>query len=1034
MKTNAEKTTPTGIASRTEFLRERARERLETTTVLPTGMTAEETHRLIHELQVHQIELEIQNDELRKNQVELEASRTQYSDLYDFAPNGYLTLDRRGIIREANLTASRQLNVERSQLVNSPIARYISEEDRDKIHKHLYGILKSQKRQTCEVRLRKRSGGPIWALFDSILIQDGSPNELFRTSVTDISDHKRTAKALQTSHNFLKIANRHQEMKALLAEFITEIKDFTGCRSIGIRILDEAGNIPFAAYEGFSPEFYELESPLSIHSDRCMCINVIKGTTDASLPFYTEYGSFFLNNTTRFLASVSETEKGKTRNMCNRYGYESVALIPIRFNHRISGLIHVADRQENKVSHDIVELLEMLAIQINAAIERVQTREQLQKAHNELEQQVQQRTAELTTANKKLRRQIKQVTHTQDMLTRERDKFMSILESMEDGVCIVSQQYKIEYINPVLERGFGAIKGRNCYAYFHDLKEPCSWCKNQQVFAGKTARSVWYSDKNRRTYDLFDTPLKNADGTVYRLEIFRDISEHKRVEAALRQSDEQYRMLFNKANDAIFLVEYTSDLIPDGFIEVNEVACRTLGYSRQELLSMAPDEIVDPEYRVHIKDLRRKIFTEKHLIFELLLVSKSGQKIPMEFNAHSFKYKWRPAILAIARNIVERKRAEETLRASEEKFRMLSQEFDALLNAIPDSLMLIGPDLKIRWANAMASHALNRKVSDLTGHCCYSVSENSAARCKECPAVRSFRSGQAETQISTLNGKVLDERAFPLKDGERVTNVILITRDITERTTLEAEAMQASHLAALGELAAGVAHEINNPINGIINYAQILLNKSNKESMANDFGQLIIEESDRIANIVSSLLSFARGGQDGKRPAHIDKVLADTLTLTQSQLRKEGIHLTTDIPPDLPQVVINVHLIQQVFLNIINNARYALNLKYPTSHDGKLIKIGGEELLIEGCPHIRITFYDQGIGIAADILAKIKNPFFSTKPSGRGTGLGLTLSHNIIADHDGKLWVESVENEFTKVALELPGRIFQDEGQNSSNR
>jgi PAS domain S-box-containing protein len=604
---------------------------------------------------------------------------------------------------------------------------------------------------------------------------------------------------------------------------------------------------------------------------------------------------------------------------------------------------------------------------------------------------------------------------------------------MEDGVNIVSPQHKIEYINPVLEREFGAIKGRNCYEYFHDRKEPCPWCKNKQVFAGKTVRWVWHSAKNRRTYDLFDTPLKKADGTVSKLEILRDVTEHKRVEAALRQSDEQYRMLFNKANDAIFLVGYTSDLIPDRFIEINEVACRTLGYSRQELLSMAPNEILTLEYRLGLNDLRRKIFAERHLIFEALLVSKSGEKIPVEFNAQSFKYNWQPAILAIARNILERKRAEETLRQSEEKFRMLSQEFDALLNAIPDSLMLIGPDLKIKWANAKASQALNKKVSELTGQCCYSVSENSSVRCKECPAVRSFRTGQAETQISTHDGRVLDERAFPIKDGESVNNVILVTRDITEKMTLEAEAMQASHLAALGELAAGVAHEINNPINGIINYAQILLNKSNKESMANDFGQLIIAESDRIANIVSSLLSFARGGQDDKRPAHIDKVLADTLTLTQAQIRKEGIHLTTDIPPDLPQVVINVHLIQQVFLNIINNARYALNQKYPTPHDGKRIKISCEELLIEGRAHIRITFYDQGTGIAADILAKIKSPFFSTKPSGRGTGLGLTLSHNIITDHDGKLWFESVESEFTKVALELPGRIFQDEGQNSGN-
>ena len=167
MKAIAEKTMQTDKASQTGKLRKRAEEQLKTTMALGTGMPVEETHRLIHELQAHQIELEMQNDALRKNQVELEASRAQYYDLYDFAPNGYLTLDRQGIIREANLTVSRQLNVERSQLVNSPIAKYIFEVDRDKIQIHLNRILKSQKRQTCKVRLTKKNGSPIWALFDS---------------------------------------------------------------------------------------------------------------------------------------------------------------------------------------------------------------------------------------------------------------------------------------------------------------------------------------------------------------------------------------------------------------------------------------------------------------------------------------------------------------------------------------------------------------------------------------------------------------------------------------------------------------------------------------------------------------------------------------------------------------------------------------------------------------------------------------------------------------------------------------------------
>jgi len=139
-------------------------------------------------------------------------------------------------------------------------------------------------------------------------------------------ERKRAEEKLRASYRFLEIANRYKEMTPLLDEFIIEIKKLTGCEAVAVRILDRDGNIPYQAYDGFSKEFYRSENPLSIESDRCMCINVIKGKSDPRLTFYTEGGSFFMNGTTRFLATVSEEQKGKTRNVCNRFGYESVAL------------------------------------------------------------------------------------------------------------------------------------------------------------------------------------------------------------------------------------------------------------------------------------------------------------------------------------------------------------------------------------------------------------------------------------------------------------------------------------------------------------------------------------------------------------------------------------------------------------------------------------------------------------------------------------------------------------------------------------
>jgi PAS domain S-box-containing protein len=247
--------------------------------------------------------------------------------------------------------------------------------------------------------------------------------------------------------------------------------------------------------------------------------------------------------------------------------------------------------------------------------------------------------------------------------------------------------------------------------------------------------------------------------------------------------------------------------------------------------------------------------------------------------------------------------------------------------------------------------------------------------------------------------------------------------DITEQKKAEEETMRAAHLASLGELAAGVAHEINNPINGIINYTQILLNRSSDGSKEQDISRRIIKEGDRIANIVSSLLSFARNSEKDKCPVQIHKIISDSLALTGTQLKKDGINLKIDIPSDLPEVIAHHQQIEQVFLNIISNARYALSRKYTETHEDKTLDITAERIKVYSKPFIRITFHDRGIGIPAGIKNKVINPFFTTKQSTEGTGLGLSISHGIINDHGGNITIESVEGEFTKVIIDLPSEL-----------
>ncbi|MBW2170337.1 MAG: PAS domain-containing protein [Deltaproteobacteria bacterium] len=148
---------------------------------------------------------------------------------------------------------------------------------------------------------------------------------------------------------------------------------------------------------------------------------------------------------------------------------------------------------------------------------------------------------ELEQRVKELEKEYLKCKRIEEALQIERDSLRNIFESIEDGIYIVNQQYDIQYANPVLVKRFGPYEGIKCYRYFHDRDEVCPWCKNKDVWAGKTVRWEWYSFKNERTYDLIDSPMTLSDGSIGKLEILRDITEHKQVEEAVQQSEKKYR-------------------------------------------------------------------------------------------------------------------------------------------------------------------------------------------------------------------------------------------------------------------------------------------------------------------------------------------------------------------------------------------------------------------------------------------------------------------------------------------------------------
>ncbi|GAB6057649.1 PAS domain-containing sensor histidine kinase [Desulfonatronum parangueonense] len=360
------------------------------------------------------------------------------------------------------------------------------------------------------------------------------------------------------------------------------------------------------------------------------------------------------------------------------------------------------------------------------------------------------------------------------------------------------------------------------------------------------------------------------------------------------------------------------------------------------------------------------------------------------------------------------------LQVSEERFRRLSQEFHALLNAISDTLILFSPSLEVLWTNREMDSGLERDSSSAVRKYCDRLLSAPSGISLNNPTARCFATNEVEVAVVNFDGAVLDVKAFPVRDAGKINSVLLWVSDITEKMALQAEALQASHLAALGELAAGVAHEINNPITGIINYGQILINECLPGSLEKDIGQRIVKEGERVGRIVKTLLSYTRHGRSDKQPVRIQTVLEESLVLSQAQIRKEGIDLKIHVAENLPFVNAYFQELQQVFINIINNARHALNEKFTTRHAEKRLEISIEKILVKNRQHVRIIFFDLGSGISDHDLPLITKPFFSTKAIGKGTGLGLTISHGIITEHGGVMSFESEKDDFTRVIIDLP--------------
>ena len=558
-------------------------------------------------------------------------------------------------------------------------------------------------------------------------------------------------------------------------------------------------------------------------------------------------------------------------------------------------------------------------------------------------------------------------------------------------------------------------------------------------------------------------------------------NKHKRADELILQSIMSWEDTFNNITDMITIHDINYNIIYANraaekmlqlpLMDISQSKCYKYYHGKESppkgcpscacLKTEQPDsfEVYEPHLKKYIEIRAMPQFNSKKELIGLIHIvrdisdrkrmEEALQKAHDQMEEHVNE---RTAELLMANKellseIVERNKVEKALQGSESRFKKLSQEFNVLLDAIPDCLVLLSPELEIMWANKSAERELGTDSAGPKGHHCNKVCSNFSSSNDNCPTIKSFSSGSEETaQIATPDGRFLDVRAFPLTDDKgRVKSVMEVARDITAKVKMEKDAkmfqakmIHANKMTSLGTLVSGVAHEINNPNTYIKSNAQLLSRMWNNakplmQRYLEDHKDVSIggfscselldhvpkllkdldEGSVRIQNIVDNLRNFARPeNADIDKDITLNDIVLASISILKNQINRYTNNFKFIDGKDLPYAKGNAQQIEQVIINLILNSLHSLQSKdagvsVSTAYSRK------KDILI-------IKVKDEGRGMTKETLDRITEPFFTTKLESGGTGLGLSISYAIVKEHGGSLEFESAPGRGTTATLKLP--------------
>jgi PAS domain S-box-containing protein len=977
-----------------------------------------EIKRLLHELRVHQIELEMQNEELRSDQAEIEIGRTRYFDLYDLAPVGYVTVGEKGLILEANLTAASLLGVNRAALVRQPFSRFILKEDQD-----LYYLLRknlsqgfggqAHSLQTCEVRMVKPDGSFFWAHLTATAAEDHDGAPACRIVLSDITERKDSETALQESD--LRFRHLLQSVPNVAVqgygpdgttfywnESSERLYGYTAQEAIGRNLVEliippEMRGVVRQLIQQMAETGQQIPAAevSLLHKDGSR-VDVFSSHATVQIPGQPR--ALF-----RIDIDITERKQAEAK-------IEQESLLCNTIIDSIPGTFYLLDEQGcyarwNTYQREVIVGKPDDQIAGFPAIDTIhpEDREHIQARIAKVLQDGKEDTVVgrvllhggpafiwmLMTGRRMMiegksflvgtgiditeRKQAEAALLRSDALQRK------MISNIGDVIVIIDNNGINRYKSENIERFFGwkpeEVIGESALANVHPddvdaaqafmialLKTPNATATIQVRYRCKNGSYKWISFTGCNL--LHDPDIHGILGN------YKDITEHKLAD--------DYRTM---SVDIMQILNEPGDL--SDAIQRIIATCKTrIGLDAVGLRLQEGEDF--PYYA-------QDGFSKEFLLKENTLLERGEEG-------------------GLCRDKDDRVSLECTC------------------------------GLVISGKTEAAGQLCTRGGSFWTNDSCQLIDLPGNQDPRLHPRKTCIHHGYASMALVPIRTKDsivgllhLCERrkgrltleTVELLEGiaSHIGEALMRKQAEEERAQMQAQLIQSQKLESIGTLASGVAHEINNPIMGIMGYAQLLFDHLGPDSPVSEYALEIGKETERIALIAKNLLGFARQENETHlSPARLCDIIASTLSLITSVMRHDQIALEVNVPADLPRITCRSQQIQQVVMNLLTNARDAVNQKYPKPDANKIIRLSAAlgRRNAKGVDCVRLTVEDHGVGISEDLRTRIFDPFFTTKPRDKGTGLGLSISYGIVTEHGGELSIESEFGHWTRVHMDLP--------------